>query len=437
MFIENNCEINQCYQDYLEIRKKVNNSSAIYEGEPIDFVYQPILFDKNDLDKFKVVCKKFIKILKKVIKKYRVDPEFRGYFDFTPVMEELILIDPGYEIEFPMARFDIFYNGKDYLKFCELNTDGSSGMNEERVLQNLFLQSSVLNEMKKDYNIKIPELFGSWVDAIINNYNEYKKNYNKSEEKPCIAIVDFRGEGVESEFGIFQNKFQERGFNTIICDPRELSYDGKKLYYDDFQVDLIYRRVTTGKFIEKFDDVIDLVNAYRDHNVCIVGGFVSQLVHNKLLFAILQDREKVNFLTEDEHDFINKYIPCTFILDNNKPEQINKFINNKDNYVLKPFDRYACQGVYPGKDCTDKQWQKVLEDSVKQKYLVQEFCEVPETKMLTVENNQVYYEKYNYTIGLFLYNQQFKGFYIRAGRENIIGALGECFILPAFIIKKD
>jgi glutathionylspermidine synthase len=222
-------------KDYLKIKVNVKNSTAIYHGQPIDFLYQPMFFDTKDIKKLKKVSLQLILILEKVIKHYKNDPEFRSYFSFPEIMEKLILIDPGYEVSFPVARFDVFYDD-DKLKFCEFNTDGASAMNECRVLKNVFQKSKIIKEMKNKYEIKSFELFYSLIKSIIADYNRYRQSFNqKTREIPHIAILDFEGEGTKYEFIEFKKRFIEMGYETIICDPRDLKYKNQRLYHKSFE----------------------------------------------------------------------------------------------------------------------------------------------------------------------------------------------------------
>ena len=69
-----------------------------------------------------------------------------------------------------MARFDIFYRNNGEHIFCELNTDGSSGMNEITIIQEVMEKSLAFAELKKNYEIKGFELFNSWLDVLLKNY---------------------------------------------------------------------------------------------------------------------------------------------------------------------------------------------------------------------------------------------------------------------------
>lgn len=423
------------HKDYQFLKKKVKNSTAIYKGEPVDFLYQPLFFTREEIRVFENLLKAFNKIIKKVINKYRNNAKFRTYFAFPELMEELLLVEPGYGVDIPMGRFDIFYQPDGSIKFCELNTDGASAMNEVRVLQDVMFDAKALNVIKKNYKLMGFELFYSWVDAIMKNYRLFAEGKNKK-DRPNIAIMDFEGEGTIYEFKEFQKCFIQAGYQTVICDPRDFNYTNGKLYYNDIEIDLIYRRATTGRLIEEGKSITDFIKAYKDGAVCVVGGLVSQIIHNKVFFAILHDKNKVNFLTEQEHDFIKRYIPCTAVLSDIGPKVMNNLLKNKNKYILKPFDRFAGKGVYVGRDYSNHKWQDIVERVRYKDYLLQEFIEIPGREMITEKEGMLSTERYGYLLGLFNYNSLLQGLYIRVGRKNIIGAAGESFTIPGYIIEE-
>ena len=296
------------YDDFVLVENAVANSTALYKGKPIDFHYQPMFFDQTDVERFEHLATTFSAILKKVIDEYITNPVFRSYFDFPSLMEELILIDPGYAMPFPMARFDIFYSYDDDFKFCELNTDGTSGMNESNPVEKAVLSSQILKVLQKNYRISYFELFLPWIEELLGCYAEYS---NSSNPKPNIAIMDWEGVATIEEFKVFQQMLMQRGCRTVICDPRDLKYKNKKLYFLDTPIDLIYRRSLTFEMCERAAEVGDVLDAYEDGNVCMVGPFRSHVIHNKRIFAILSDAKKTPFLNDEEQEFVRKHIPFT------------------------------------------------------------------------------------------------------------------------------
>ncbi|MCF7792718.1 MAG: hypothetical protein K9N09_01500 [Candidatus Cloacimonetes bacterium] len=423
-FVIENPEI--CKKDLFEITRKLQQSNAKYKGKIINFRYQPMFFSSQDLQQFKSICKTMMSIIQKCTEEYLMNPDFRKYFSFSREMEELILSDSGYKTAAPVARFDIFFD-EDF-KFCELNGDGTSAMNEANTLEKIFLESKIITKLKTKYKIEYHELFISWLDQLLQIYQEFG-----GKQKPNIAIADFLGLGSVEEFDIFKQVFEENGFTTVICDPREMKYKNGKLYYRQTRIDLVYRRAVNQEMERRLPEVTDFIKAYKDKAVCVVGPFRSQIMHNKIFFSILTDPAKTAFLNEEEHNFIDKHIPKTWRI-NDAPQQ--EILSRKDCYLIKPKDLYGGRDVVCGLDCTHKQWIKLLTDSENNdEFLVQEFCNFTKQEIPDLEKDKFVFKPYKTTLGLFCYNGKFSGLYSRISKKNVIAGVINSITLPSFAVE--
>ncbi|MBS4039814.1 MAG: glutathionylspermidine synthase family protein, partial [Flavobacteriales bacterium] len=425
---------NELYSDsYKKVAEAVANSTAQYKGKPVEFLYQPMFLTETDYQRFDSLTAELYKILNKVIQHYIMDADFRKHFGFSPLLEELILKDPGYSTDVPIGRFDIFYHyDTGSFQFCELNADGSSGMVEQQEIARVFRNSAAIREYEGEYSIRDFELFDSWVKILQRKYKEFSKR----SEKPQVAIVDWLQADPPSEFVEFQKAFEKDGCKTIIVDPRWLEYREGKLYYKDFRIDCIYRRAVTWEIIEGAEAVRPFIEAYLAGDVCVVGPLRSQIIHNKIIFALLHDEVKTPFLTEADREFIKSHIPYTAIFDISDDHQVNYAIANKDLLVLKPMDKYASKGVRIGEDYSTEEWIKIIDEEAKEEYLLQEFCRVPKVKMAFFnEEHQVEFKESNYIIGLFMYDGRLQGVYTRTGTKNIIGSIVECYTVPNFVFS--
>ena len=119
--------------DYLD------HSTAKYHGKTIYSLYVPKLLNEKTVEVFRQTAETMAGIMRKVIVEYRENEAYRALFGFDKDVEQLIIHDPLYENVLPVCRVDIFYNEADgSFYFCELNTDGSSSMNEDRELCKAF-----------------------------------------------------------------------------------------------------------------------------------------------------------------------------------------------------------------------------------------------------------------------------------------------------------
>lgn len=422
------------YKDYQVLKEMVSNSTAYYKGKPVPFNYQPFFLDQIDLENFNYILDSILKISNKVINEYKETPEYRKLFNFPKFIEDMILVDNKYDVAVPMGRFDIFYKSKDDFKFCEINTDGSSAMNEDAVLSQILLQSHGLKDFSKDYKLKSFELFDTWVEECLNLYEKYDPN-NKT---PNVAIMDVLESASTNEFEEFKKAFERAGLDCEIVDVRNLEYKDGHLYHKDFKIDLIYRRLVTFELIENKEDCKDFIDAYMDGAMCTIGSIQSQIIHNKIFFKILFDEETRAFLDDEDIDFIDKHIPYTGIFGGSE-DVFEKVKNDKDNYIIKPMDKNASTGVYTGLDFSQEEWEEKLKEDFDKDTIYQEFV-----KDMTIpfvdfdENGKVIVEDLTNTVGIFSYNEKVAGLYPRMGKDNIIAGLTDYITAPGILaIRRD
>ncbi|CAK7035167.1 glutathionylspermidine synthase family protein [Tissierella carlieri] len=416
--------------DYKVAKEKVANSTAIYKGKPVPFLYHPMFYTEEDVENFRKIGDTLISITNKVTQRYLDSKEFRKKFEYSPLLEELILVDSGYDINVPIGRFDLFYNNKDNFKFCELNTDGSSAMNEDNTIGNILLQTKGLQDFSQKHSLALFELINRWVDDSISIF----RKWNSEIEKPNVAIVDFTESGTSKEFEVFKNAFIKKGYNTIIADPRELKYRNGHLYLEDFKIDLVYRRIVTFELIEKAHEVPDFIEAYKNKAFCCIGSIKSQIIHNKIIFKILHDEDTLEFLSEDERNFVKRHIPVTGLFKGEK-EVYNKVLSDKDKYIMKPLDLNASRGVYAGRDLSQDEWEKRLDESFDKDYLYQEFFEPFTREHVIFEDDELKIEEFRSIVGLFMYKEKFAGIYTRIGKNNIISGVTDYYTLPNILVK--
>ena len=422
---------NRYYEDYKKAVEKVANSNAKYKGKPVPFLYQPMFFTEEDIENFTKIGTTLMSIANKVTKKYIESPRYRQKFRYPKLLEELILIDAGYDMNIPIGRFDIFYYGQGRFKFIEVNTDGSSGMNEDNILAKVLLETEPMKRMGEKYNITYFELIDKWVEESIKTYNKFDGKVNK----PNIAIVDFKETGITAEFEELKKAYIKKGYRAEIVDPRDLKYIDGSLYFNEMKIDLIYRRIVTVEFIEKSKEIPDLINAYKNGAVCVIGSLKSQIMHNKIIFKILHDRETLEFLTEEEIKFIKEHIPYTEELSGDM-KIFDEVLNNKDKYIIKPIDSFASQGVYAGIDATQEQWKEILANSWNRDYLFQEFIDPPIRSFVQFEEGRLKIEDLKLNIGAFMYNETFAGLYTRISKDNIIFGREGYYSIPNVLVKE-
>ena len=424
--------IEQFYFDHINAHKKehevsgkealeyLDNSTAKYHGKTIYSLYVPKLLNEKTVEAFRQTAETMAGIMRKVIVEYRENEDYRALFGFDKDVEQLIIHDPLYENVLPVCRVDIFYNEADgSFYFCELNTDGSSSMNEDRELCIAFEKTLLYKELSKQFEVKGFELFDSLAKEFLKNY----KTYPYCVEKPNVAVVDFLELGCSmEEFKQFAAAFERQGCVAVVCDIRDLQLKEDGLYTrDGMHIDLIYRRAVTSDICDRKEQVKDFMEAVLSHKVCCMGSFCTQVVHDKSLFYILRHPMTKQILSEDENDFVAEHIPYTEEL---RDDTIREFgiLEEKEKWIIKPKNSYGARGIFAGVSCTQKQWEEAVNENKNANYVMQQFIMPYQTYNIDFHKENDALRKYSNLTGLYVYNGKFAGVYSRQSNKEIISS---------------
>ena len=406
----------------LAIREKLPGSPLYCNGH---LLARPLtmqkIYTEEDEKIFADVVSTMHSICRKVIHRYLADAGYRSLFPFSRELEGLILTDPGYDQPLPIARFDIFYNeDTGSYKFCEINTDGTSAMNEDVVWNRLMEDNPAHMYIRQKYGLTQRELFDSWVSAFMDIYSGYKDRV----AHPAVAVVDFLDTGTLTEFQEFARHFRKAGYDCCVCDARELRYDGEHLRTKDGAViDAVYRRAVTSDLMAHFDEVRPLISAIRDRHVFLAGSLRTQVVHNKAFFTIMHLPRTQEFLSDREIDFIREHIPYTCDFGPGSIE-LDEVLNNKDRYILKPNDSYGASGVADGLGHSPEEWEKICREYYGNGFICQEYCRPYESRNIDFMFGDGRFHNYINMTGLYAYNGKYAGAYTRLSRETLIVSYG-------------
>ncbi len=415
--------------DFKNIKHAVALSNAVYLGKPCGVLYMPKFYTEDDIANFKVIVDQMMAICKRMIELYFTNSMVREKYNFDERLEKLILKETPYSSDVPMARFDIFYYGDDDFKFCEINTDGASAMNEDMVLASIFSVSAMMNEMTAQYDISAFELFDTWVEELQNIYTEA----TGIAEKPVVAIVDFIEKGSSEEFEEFLARFKKYGYQAYIVDPRDLSYDDG-LYYGTQKIDVVYRRLVTRDMMERIDEIAAFEQACLDDQTIIIGNMRSQIVHTKLFFKLLFDHDIRQYFDSEMLKFIDQHIPETHDMKFLK-QHVDYIVEMRHKYILKPNDYYGSKGVFAGSEHSAEAWRDIVEDCLTKSYILQLYCPEAITENIDLINGDLVVDNYCNITGLFVYNERLYGIYSRAGKKAILSGIHDVYTLPTFLVK--
>ena len=450
--------ITQIYNEYVDIVKGdmpqaeksaqdmldyILNSTAKYHGRCVKSLHVPKLITHEEVELFQELVTTLYGIFDKVIAEYMANPEYRKLFGFDRRLEELILRKPVYSSNIPIARVDIFLDENTHeFKFCEFNTDGTSAMNEDRELCKAVSVTAAFKEFTKRHRVSTFELFDSWVEAATGIYRDYCTQKNIAPHKAAVCITDFMESATENEFNIFREAFEKAGYDAYVCEIRELRHHDGKLYTPDGHViDIVYRRAVTSDIMAHYDEVTQFIDAVKEEDVCLLGDFRTQIVHNKMIYKVLHDDMTGKLLTDGEKEYVAAHVPYTVVFDKESLERQYKgrtleeeITGNREGWIIKPEDSYGSKGVHAGVECTQEEWENFLMENLNKGYILQEFVHPYKTENVDFSKDNDWHLYSNLT-GLFVYDGRFSGVYSRISACEMISTQYSEMSIPTFVVE--
>ncbi len=422
-------------KEYAAIAEVFRKEAEAYNKRlPTEFLFIPKIYTPEIVGRFEELTRQCYTILTKITNRYLADPAYRALFGFSAAVEEMILAPAGYDCPIPLMRMDVFFNEESYdFKFCEFNTDGTSGMHEEMLISSRLMETRAFEKFSRGRVLTQYPLVEGWIDTFLNIYAQYPARC----AHPTFAIADFLESGVTEEFETFRRGFEARGCKTLIADIRNFRYDGKHLYVGETRIDAVYRRAVTDEIAVKIDTIEPFRKAVLDGNVCLIGHIKTQVAHNKILFYLIRRPETLSMMTPAEHAFIQNHFPFTAKLDGGGYDE-DDVLGNKDAWVIKPANLYASKNVSVGKDMTDAQWRQAYATGKENGYILQSFIPPYESDNCYFDKNgQLVCGKFMNMTGLYVYGGIFSGVYSRASMRPTISSNYGGFSLGTLFMERQ
>jgi hypothetical protein len=253
------------------------------------------------------------------------------------------------------------------LKFAEYNGESPAGAGYSETLGEIFSKLPLMAQFSKHYDVHSYPLSAKLLDALVMSYLDW----GGTTKRPQIAIVDWKGVPTWSEFEILKVRFEKMGVPTVVADPRDLVFDGKKLTAHGKKIDLVYRRVLMNDIVSRPAECAALVKAYSANAVCVANSFRCKIPHVKTFFAVLTDERNGALFSHGERQIIQRHVPWTRVVADvstahyDKPVDLLAFIRQeRENLVLKPSDEYGGTGVTLGWETSESGWDATIQAAI-------------------------------------------------------------------------
>jgi hypothetical protein len=328
-------------------------------------VLRPFFLTAADEARIRTASEAIAAIGERVVAAALEDARLFAALGVTDAEARLIRIDPGYTRASTASRLDAFLL-PDSLHFAEYNAESPAGPAYTQRLCELFDTLEPMAGLRRDFRVSYHRTIPPLLAALLESYREW--GGTTSPWPPAVAIVDFRGVPTWTEFELLRDAFVEAGVPTVICDPRELTFERGVLRTEGRRIDLVYRRVLLNDILARPADCASLVSAYEQRAVCVANTFRCKLPHKKAFFALLTDPAFAPLLSAAERAIVQAHVPWTRLLADVKTDRgghttplLETARRDRERLVLKPNDEYGGTGVMLGWEASEAGWDAGLQ----------------------------------------------------------------------------
>ena len=176
-----------------------------------------------------------------------------------------------------------------------------------------------------------------------------------------IAIVDNAPEQqyLFPEFRLAKALLEERGFQTVIADTKELVLEGGKLLFGTRPIDLVYNRLVDFALEEPRNATLKA--AYVGGNVVLTPNpRAHALFADKRNLTLLSDADRLKYwkLAQSHLDVLRASVLTTVIV---SPDKSDAIWRDRRNLFFKPARGHGSKAAYRGDKVTRKVWAEIID----------------------------------------------------------------------------
>ncbi|WP_315079321.1 glutathionylspermidine synthase family protein [uncultured Clostridium sp.] len=286
-----------------------------------------------------------------------------------------------------LGRIDFGLDNYGDLKILEFNSETPAGIVESVGINPMIQEKFHLNYINPNENLK--NHIRNTLNYIIEEIKQYKKVKN-------IAVVtSWHYEDIYTTNIIGEILKELDNYNIIFGNIYDLAVQDDKIYLYGEEVHAIYRHYPLDWFYYD-EEMQKLIEPLSNEEYLINAGH-TLITQSKAFFAVLYEIINKGIISEEEENFIMKYIPYTSL------EKDKKLAYD---YLIKPYLSREGDGICLDYEYADSENEDVIfQDRVNIKPISVDLYSV-----ITKEN------KYQFPIlGVYITNDKFSGIYTRIG----------------------
>ncbi len=363
--------------------------------ETIRVLPLPLTVLPDQLAYFHYVCLTMQNALKRLPEIYLQDPEVREVLRLLPEEEKWLQDCWGVsqrENNPIFARLDAVVDftspmWKNSLCFLEPNLSGIGGLHLVPTCEQILAEVVVPALEAHDNRLRL-QLGQDIRELLMQEVLDHLDVLGRPGRNVCFVEPKYAGSGPDEQEELARYYHNRYGTKVLHADPAELRLRGEEVYYNDDQVDLVYRDYPVSDLIaleQQGGDINPMRMLFRQNRV--ISSIAAELDQKSIWEVLTNSRFTQKYFTPDERQVFRRHVLWTRLLGDRRTQLpdgrtggLLDFVRREQEIlVLKPNRAFGGEGVTIGPAVTCAEWESAVERSLadKERWVVQRLASIP------------------------------------------------------------
>ena len=354
--------------------------SAKLDGRPISPVLRPHFVTKREYTSLVKATETLLSAIVRLEHLVLETPELLHRVNLLPAERMLASVE-GYSEATITSLLDTALSDRS-IKFIDHSADIPPGVLYGDALSDLYYDAPPIKQFRRKHRLKKLGGMKYMLSAVNKSFRSFRGK--TATKNPSMAIVELRQpfQSAVSEHNLLAEFFTSNGIPTEIVTPEQLDYKNGVLQAGDFEIDIVYRRISLHEFLVRYDLNHPMIQSYKDGAVCMVNNFRSEIGSKRVILDLLTDKDVTAKFPAAERKAIKAHIPWTRLVAahrttyGTKTVDLPEFIlERREKLVLKPNDDSTEMHTVFGAQVDDDRWEQALRQALRTPSVVQEVIE--------------------------------------------------------------
>lgn len=410
-------------------------------NQPFSVSLSPYFITESRFKQLARESELILSCVEKIVSNYLTNSYIHNfYYEFNHI-DNLIKSNPPYTPKIQIARIDFAEDLDGNFKIMEINCSQPGGAVLIPLIKELYETLEFFKEIKENYDLVALPMDDSlfFLKYLLKMYKTF---FSKDCRTIGFAYSDFCPIKTDMHHLIGQCKVL--GIDGTIFNVKDLRIVENNVLVNNKQIDLIHHKFDfftdpLGNcrpcFYEHNSNEVDMyLEALKKDSSVFVNPISSMTIgESKKNLSLLKDPKIHSLFSPEERSAIMKLCPETHTLDKYHSSNMKKFLENKNNYVLKHAYSTRGKGIFMGHIMNSLEWKTKLKSSNVYPSVVQEYINhKAENIWAPLEPIQ---QEYRSNLAVYLINGKASGLLCRAtqGYHSNFYTGGIC--RPAYVVK--